>query len=1025
MPEKIRVLYVDDERSLLEIGKKFLEKSGDFTVFTAESASEALVLVKEQHIDAIISDYQMSAMNGIDLLKAVRNTNPDLPFIFFSGKGTKEIVIEAFRHGVDLYLEKRGEPKYLFEDLQHTVTEIVTLRNAERELHESEKRYRSLFEGVPIGLYRTTPSGKILDINPALVHLLGYPNREMLIAVNVPDLYMNPGDRSQWLAQIEREGIVRDFEVQFRRYDGTIIWVRDTGKAVHDDSGEIVYYNGNVEDITESKQAEEELRSYQIELETQAEELRKTQIALEASRNRYLDLYEFAPLGYLTFTDKALITDVNRAGAALLGVDRNDVINHGLGRFIAPESLDEWDRYFVRVQKEGTKQICTLMFRLEDGSRFPARLEAVQLTSGSGDAGILLALTDITDIRRAEEALRETNEYLHKLIDFANAPIIVWDPDFRITRFNHAFEHLIGRDEQEVIGQPFDILFPKESRDTSLALIKKTLAGERWESIEIPILASDGTIHTVLWNTANILTADAELISTIAQGVDITDRKRVEAALQLKDFAIVSSINAIAIADLSGTMTDVNPAFLSIWGYEDRKEVLGRSVLSFWMVPDEAQQVVDGLSAHGNWSGDLTGQRKDGSPVQVQLSANTVCDASGTPVAMMGSFVDITERKRAEEALQASEQRYRNVVEDQTEFICRFLPDGRLTFINEAYCNYFRLNREECIGERHSVLLLSEDVQLLKNHLAALTPENPVLSISHRIVMPSGEVRWQRWSDRAIFNNEGDVIEYQSVGRDITRQKETETQLENYKETLEQRVRDRTSELSETNLKLKKEIEDRKKIQKKLTVSSNEKDLLLREVHHRVKNNLQLIIGLVDMTKTRAHDPSVISTLTDIMAKVQTMGTIHTRLYESKRFDRINMKQQVQDLVDMISGFYDHDHLDITTTIDCADIYLPVDQAIPCALALNEIISNLHKHAFRGRRSGLVVISSSVKEDQLRFVIRDDGIGLPPGFNIEKSNRLGLKLMRTLVEQQLHGSVTITSKAGTEVVMEFPINRGE
>ncbi|MCX6696615.1 MAG: PAS domain S-box protein, partial [Methanoregula sp.] len=909
IPERIRVLYVGDERSLRDVGKKFLERSGDFTVFTAESAREALALIKEQHIDAVISDYQMPTMNGIDFLKAVRNTNPDLPFVFFSGKGTKEIVIEAFKHGVDLYLEKRGEPKYLFEDLQHTVTEIVTLRNAERALHESEKRYRSLFEGVPIGLYRTTPSGKILDINPALVHLLGYPNREMLMTVNVPDLYMSPGDRSQWLAQIEREGIVRDFEVQFRRYDGTIIWVRDTGKAVHDDSGEIVYYNGNVEDITESKQAEEELRSYQIELETQAEELRKTQIALEASRNRYLDLYEFAPLGYLTLTDKTLITDINRAGAALLEVNRNDVINHGLGRFIAPESLDEWDRYFVRVQKEGTKQICTLMFRLEDGSRFPARLEAVQLTSGSGDAGILLALTDITDIRRAEEALRETNEYLHKLIDFANAPIIVWDPDFRITRFNHAFEHLIGRDEQEVIGQPFDILFPKESRDTSLALIKKTLAGERWESIEIPILASDGTLHTVLWNTANILTADAELISTIAQGVDITDRKRVEAALQLKDFAIVSSINAIAIADLSGNMTDVNPAFLSIWGYEDRKEVLGRSVLSFWMVPDEAQQVVDGLSAHGNWSGELTGQRKDGTPVQVQLSANTVCDASGTPVAMMGSFVDITERKRAEEALQASEQRYRNVVEDQTEFICRFLPDGRLTFINEAYCNYFRLNREECIGERHSVLLLSEDVKQLKNHLAALTPENPVLSISHRIVMPSGEVRWQRWSDRAIFDNEGAVIEYQSVGRDITRQKETETQLENYKETLEQRVRDRTSELSETNLKLKKEIEDRKKIQKKLTVSSNEKDLLLREVHHRVKNNLQLIIGLVDMTKTRAHDPSVISTLTDIMAKVQTMGSIHTRLYESKRFDRINMKQQVQDLVDMISGFYDHDHL--------------------------------------------------------------------------------------------------------------------
>ena len=131
-------------------------------------------------------------------------------------------------------------------------------------------------------------------------------------------------------------------------------------------------------------------------------------------------------------------------------------------------------------------------------------------------------------IKTAEMALRETTDYLQNLIDFASAPIIVWDPDFRITRFNHAFEHLTGRIEQEVIGQPLDILFPKESIDASLALTKKTLSGERWESVEIPIFASDGVIHTILWNSTNILTAEAELISTIAQGVDITERKRAE-----------------------------------------------------------------------------------------------------------------------------------------------------------------------------------------------------------------------------------------------------------------------------------------------------------------------------------------------------------------------------------------------------------------------------------------------------------------------------------------------------------------
>jgi PAS domain S-box-containing protein len=885
----ISVLYVDDERSLLDVGKNFLERSGTLTVFTAESASEALALVKEHHIDAIISDYQMPTMDGIDLLKAVRNTDPDLPFIFFSGKGTKEIVIEAFKHGADLYLQKHGEPKFLFEDLQHTVTEIVTLRNTERALHESEKlfrevfnnandaiflhevnpegpgkyiqvndvtirwlgytrdefltmsphdivpepvfsgvmpetmkrliengqatfesvhqrkdgstypvevsthifmfnnrqvalsivrditerrkaeialrkseyRYRSLFEGVPIGLYRTTPSGQILDINPVLVHLLGYPNREMLMTVSVPDLYMNSGERNRWLAQIEREGIVRDFEVQLRKYDGTIIWVRDTGKAVRDDSGQAVYYNGNIEDITDIHRAEEEIQFKNVILSTQQE----------------------------TSLDGILVVDEN-------------------GKILS------FNRHFIELW-------------------------------GIPD--------DVIASQSDERVLQYVGDKLA-------------DPEAFVARVTYLYNH------------------------------------KNEESLE-EILLKDGRILD-----------------------------RYSAPMVGQD-----------------------------------KKYYGR----VWY------------------------------------------------------FRDITWRKRAEEALRASEQRYRDVVEDQTEFICRFLPDGRLTFINEAYCNYFRLNREECIGKRHSIVLPPDDTQQMKNHLAALTTENPVALISHRIVMPSGEVRWQRWSDRAIFDREGDVIEYQSVGRDITSQKEIETQLKNYKETLEQRVRDRTSELSETNLKLKKQIEDRKKIQKKLTLSSKEKDLLLREVHHRVKNNLQLIIGLIDMTKTRAHEPAVLSTLTDIMAKVQTMGSIHTRLYESKRFDKINMKRQVHDLVEMISGFCDHDHLDITTNINCAEIYLPVDQAIPCALALNEIISNIHKHAFSGRRSGLVEISSSKKADKLRFVVRDNGVGLPSGFDIEKSNRLGLKLMRTLVEQQLHGNVQITSKAGTEVVIEFPINLGE
>ena len=138
---------------------------------------------------------------------------------------------------------------------------------------------------------------------------------------------------------------------------------------------------------------------------------------------------------------------------------------------------------------------------------------------------------DITERKKAEESLRETNEYLQNLINHANAPIIVWDPQSRITRFNHAFEHLTGLTEREVTGQDLEILFPDESRDDSLKLIRKTLEGERWETVEIPIRHVSGETKTVLWNSANITDHQGRIVSTIAQGQDISDRKKAELAV--------------------------------------------------------------------------------------------------------------------------------------------------------------------------------------------------------------------------------------------------------------------------------------------------------------------------------------------------------------------------------------------------------------------------------------------------------------------------------------------------------------
>ena len=261
-----------------------------------------------------------------------------------------------------------------------------------------------------------------------------------------------------------------------------------------------------------------ELEQHQIELKIQNEELKKAHLDLETSQDRYIDLYDFAPIGYFTLTDEALIFEVNLTGAAMLGIDRRNLIHARFRKYVTAKDHDQWDRFFLNVLQHEGKQTCDLQIIRKKDTMFFGRIEGFRVVRSDESIQIRITMSDVTSRKQEENELLRKNEELHvaneqissaeeelryqynllasteadlrqtkdnleNLISIANVPIVVWDLSFHITRLNQAAEILIGRSTDEVLGKPIDILFPPDLKDRSMRLLRTTHEGVRWETV--------------------------------------------------------------------------------------------------------------------------------------------------------------------------------------------------------------------------------------------------------------------------------------------------------------------------------------------------------------------------------------------------------------------------------------------------------------------------------------------------------------------------------------------------------------
>jgi PAS domain S-box-containing protein len=589
--------------------------------------------------------------------------------------------------------------------------------------------------------------------------------------------------------------------------------------------------------------------------------------------------------------------------------------------------------------------------------------------------GIIASAIAVEERRRhAELALMEREAKLSAMIEGFDGLIYICSKDYRIEFMN---SQLIKRTGYNGVGDYcYKVLHDRDSICpwcvNDRIFIGETVRWEvqsprdnRWYYItNTPIYHQDGSI------------------SKQAMIIDINERKVVEKAHRESEEKYHALMNdagdAIILADLNGNVMEVNKKTEELLGYT--KEELSNMNIAQIHPEEMLERTIASFKVCANLN-DGQVLRKDGKIVPVDITGSAI-EYAGRK-AILGIFRDITERKQAEEELRAKQfqlseaQRIAHIGSWDVNF-----KTGETTWSDEMYHIYgvspdtFKFTVEAFIK-----LIHPDDKKAMLRWIKASSTGKKEPDLEVRIVLPDGTVRFILGSGEVFFDEKGNPIRAIGTAQDITERKQSE-------------------ELIKTSLK--------------------EKEVLLREIHHRVKNNMQIISSLLNLQAGYIEDKKYLDMLKDSQNRIMTMSLVHEKLYMSKNFTKINFKDYIHNLANSVFQSYTSRSGNILLNLNIEDIELGIDSAIPCGLIVNELVTNSIKYAFPGEKKGEIKIVLSKKDgNDYELTVSDNGIGFPEDIDFRKTETLGLHLVSLLAEEQLSGKINLNRSKGTEFSIRF------
>ena len=1038
----ITVVAVDDEPAFAEIVQIYLKELGDFNVVTFSSPMQALDYIASNPVDAIISDYTMGEMDGISFCQLIKSKTPDLPFLLLTGRDEKSVFLDAMNAGVDFIQLKSEDPSLLFTDISQKIKSSVGKYRADQEIQSGIRRremfitiQRDLMNRLTLASTRSQASDACLTSirslagsNQGSIHLLNSSTNkvELLIAHNLPDDLLkkfNFGDlykviytgKPVFFPTVEKESeyLVTGGQIPIQGGEKVI----GVLSFMMEEPGQILPEVRDTIEILVSQLGNSILRIISQE---------QVRIRQEELNELYVAMQELVVVIDMDGT----ILNVNPAVSRVLGYKEEELIGNSIHILYPSDIRDEIIYQFLLLTGSGATIQNMYPFLTREGT--PVPVETRGTVGNWGGRNVLFCISrEISERLESERRQHEYYERVQAILSSSTAQVYMKDQNLQYLTANAHFGEFAGFELKDIEGRTDMDLFPESIASVRKQVDQQVIAEDiAVYNIEEEVKSADGSSVWLVTSKVPIHDQRGNVTGLVGTSLDITDLVRTREELIHRD-KILSAVSSVAYylvrsedwdslipecLDLLGDATDKDLLFFAqiiqngdsrcqishVWrnpAFTDPHQEMSLELSGKLLISriEELSRFPSVQGTRGDFPEEMITGHED------ILPASYLFLPVFTSASLWGAlgFLDYRQEKPLSDAIVNSLITASGIIgsvidRSQTEELFHkpverslvgiyLVQDDHFVYINPRMSDILGYPRETLEIMPFTLCFHPDDLSLAieRHHRVIETPD----------ATDDYEIRAITQDGRVIF-------------------------LENLLSQF--RYQDRPAVIGSIM-----DITARKESESGLRQSLHEKDILLREVHHRVKNNMQIIVSLLRMQSSMIENPETTAVLQESKNRILSMAMIHEKLYRTDNLMSINLLEYISSLASTLISDFSLDESRIGFDLVCdPTIEMTIDAGIPLGLIINELLTNTFKHGIKSDERGRISIRIIHSHPEwLDITYRDSGKGLPEGFVLENCDSLGMQLIQNLVFQA-SGELTMGTDQGIVVTLKIPMKEG-